>query len=1132
MFLHLFPLAAYGQNRPIKLDFRDELFEKVLKAIERQSDYAFIFDNNAINTRQRITAYMEETDIGKILDAILFDTQIVYKIINKKIILTPRSSQQWNTPRQEKGIRGVIIDEENHPLIGVNITVKGLNIGTISDMHGRFYLDISPDNMTLSISYVGYATQQVKARKNMRICMIEDVQRLNEVIVVGYGIQRKSDLTGSIIKVSADNFRNSAVDNAEQSLQGQAAGVLVVSNSGSPGSPVSVRIRGVGTVNDANQPLYVVDGIPVDNIDYLNPSDISSIEILKDASATAIYGSRASNGVVLVTTARGSSDGDIFRTQVKFDLYYGVQQAIRIPEMLDAEGYVELNRRAYLNNPNALHTDFRDPATFLGVVEQVTGSRSGTNWWDAVFHTGQTQNYNLNVSGGNQRVSYLASGSYYKNDGIVRFSGYERFTLRSNTDFRLTERINISTNINATNSNRHTIPENSLESGTVFGALTYDPTTPIYRHNYMGIPGWDNRLEGYNPDNKYSWFGTSKYTNKPQPYANAYRQGTLQNENIFRLVANIILDIEIFPGLVFKTNIGTDRRNVTYDRFDPEFFLDADEKNENTLIMKEWHEWHNWTWENTLNMTTRLGKHAISAVTGITMEGFNYQRTMSSKQGIPNNEKDQWVINAGTFNPVAEGNRSHYSMMSYLARINYGFDNRYLLTASIRSDGSSKFMKENRWSTFPSVSAGWRISQEDFFQDWGQNIISDIKIRAGWGQIGNQMGLGNNDYMNTISGNNDKKYVFGQNKTQYTGYSHHTMGNPSIKWETSEHTNFGLDLNFFNNKLVATFDYYLKNTRDMLLRIPLPRYLGYQNDMWSNQGKVNNKGLDIQLEWQERKNDFSYSLSGNISFIHNEVISLGNSGTIPGGNERIGDVTLTKEGWPIGSFYGWVVEGVFQNQEQIDASHMKDREPRPGDLIFKDVDNDGKLTDDDRVNLGSPIPKTVFGLNAKASYKNIDMSLLFQGQAGNKIFHMLKYYTHQKTGFFNAYADVFETSWRAPGTLSPDDPGNPSDTEFQINSDPRLNTKASSYYIENGSYLRLKNIQLGYTFPKKWLASAHISNLRVYVGAQNLFTFTPYKGLDPELGGDRDSRNPTNFGIDRSHYPQSRTYMMGLNMIF
>ncbi len=1130
--INFIPLTGYTLPPQIILDFQDELLEKVLKAIEKQSPYTFVFDNNAIDTKQRITVSVNEIHIQKVLDHILINTDIVYKIIDNKIILTPRNNQQWNTPVSQNTVTGIVVDENDQPLIGVNISIKGGSTGTISDRNGQFSLTLPTKDAVLTLSYVGYITQHVKACESMKLRMQENIQRLKEVVVVGYGYQRKSDLTGSIIKVSAEDFRNTPLNNVELALQGRAAGVMVVANSGSPGSPVSVRIRGVGTVNDANQPLYVVDGIPVDNIDYLNPSDISSIEVLKDASSTAIYGSRASNGVVLVSTLRGNSESDVFITRIKFDMYYGTQQAIRVPEMLDAAGYVELNRIAYLNNPNALHTDFRDPGAFLGIVEQTTGSREGTNWWDAVFHTGQTQNYNLNIRGGNRRISFLASGSFFKNDGIVRFSGYKRTTLRTNIDFELSPHIKLSANISATNSDRHTIPENSLESGTVFGALTYDPTTPLYRHNYIGIPGWEDRLEGYDPENKYSWFGTSKYTNKPQPYASAFRQGTLRNENIFRLVANLIIDVNLFPWLMFRTNLGTDRKDTTNDRFDPKFYLDADDKNDNTLIRKERRDWTSWTWENTLSANTKIDKHSIAAVTGFTAEGFDYKRTLSSKQGLPSNDENQWIIDAGTFNPVAEGTMSHYAMMSYLARINYGYDNRYLLTASIRSDGSSKFIKENRWSTFPSVSAGWRISQEDFFLNWNQQFISDIKIRAGWGQIGNQMGLGNYDYMNTITATNDKKYTFGQNKTQFTGYSHNSMGNPSIKWETSEQTNIGLDLNFLNNRLVTSFDYYIKNTRDMLLRIPLPRYLGYQNDMWSNQGKVRNKGFEVQADWQDQIDEFTYNISGNLAILHNEVISLGNSGSIPGGSERIGDVTLTKEGWPIGSFYGWQVEGVFQNQEQIDASHMKDKEPRPGDLIFKDVDNDGILTDDDRVNLGSPIPRFVYGLNLNAAYKGFDMSLFFQGQAGNKIFHLLKYYTHQKTGFFNSYADVFKTSWRAPGTLGVDDPGNPSDSEFQINSDPRLNTKASDYYIENGSYIRLKNIQLGYTFPAKWIKPLHISNLRIYAGAQNLFTITGYKGLDPELGGDGESRDPTNFGIDRSNYPQSRSYLVGVNLTF
>ncbi len=997
-------------------------------------------------------------------------------------------------------------------------------------MDGNFSLTVSA-NSVLIISYIGYITREVAASSIMNVVLNEDHQRLDEVVVVGYGTQRKSDLTGSITRVDADDFKTTPVMGVETALQGRAAGVQVSSFSGSPGSGTSVRIRGTGTVNNANEPLYVVDGIPVGGISYLNPSDISSIEILKDASATAIYGSRASNGVVLITTKRGNSTGETITTNVTFDAYYGWQNSINTPEMLDAAGFIELNRRAYRDNPNGLHTDFRDVNAFLDVVEKVTGSRRGTNWMDEVTQTGTIQNYNVAISSGNQKLSHMTSASYFKNEGIIKFSDFDRITVRSNADIKISDRIKLTTNIGLTHKTRHKVRENDLENGIIFGALTYDPTTPVYRHGYEGIPGWETSMEGYDPTDQYSWFGTGKYTNKRQPYAEAFREGKLKTWKELKVVGNAILDIKIMDWLTFRTNFGLDISHRNDNNFEPKYYLDPDEKADQSKVWNRNDIDNNWISENTLNFNKIFGKHNLSAVAGVTLEHWSYKMFEAGKEGTPNNNEDQWVLGSATFNPSTTGERKHRSMMSYLARVNYSFDDRYLITASVRSDGSSKFMKDNRWATFPSVSAGWRVSQEKFFMEWDQDFWSNLKVRVGWGQIGNQLPVGEASYVNRILGEDKRKYIFGADKQQYTGYAINDMGNPLIQWETSEQTNVGIDLGFFGGKLSATMDYFIKETRDMLIKVPLPMYLGYHEDPWANQGSVKNQGFELQLDWQDQINDFRYSISGNLTTIKNEVTSMGDGGPMPGGNERVGDVTLTREGYPIGSFYGWKVIGVFQNQAQIDASHMKDHEPRPGDLIFEDANGDGKLTDDDRVDLGSPFPKVSYGLNINLAYKNLDLTAFFQGVAGNKIFRTFKYYTHQKTGYFNSPASILEDAWRAPGTLGTDDPGNPSNTEFQIHSDPRLNTRASSYYVENGSYLRLKNLQIGYTFPREWTSKAKISNLRVYVGAQNLFTITKYNGLDPELAGN-DNDNPTDYGIDRSHYPQARTYMVGLNMAF
>ena len=1036
----------------------------------------------------------------------------------------------------QTNIRGTVNDNTGASLPGVYVIVKGsANIGTVTDVDGNYTLSVPNRNSVLVFSFVGYTTQEVTVgdRTAINIMLSEDVQLMDELVVVGYGVQRKSDVTGSITRVDAEEFKNLPVMNVEMAFQGRAAGVMIMSESGAPGAGTSVRIRGVGTVNNANDPLYVVDGIPVRDINYLNPSDIASMEILKDASATAIYGSRASNGVVLITTVRGNADGE-WKTEIRLDTYYGISNAMNLPKLTGVSGFLLGKRLAYRDNMATYPAEFLDEEAFINATAVVTGSREGTDWIKTMFRTGSVQNINLNIRGGNRRFSYMTSAGYMKDEGTIVFSDFTRLTLRANADFNISDRVKLTTNVNVTHSDRHSIFENNLDHGVVFATFTYDPTGPVFRKNYeqvLDFPGMEDRMVGYDPDNYYSTFGTGKYTNTTQPYLTALRYGKLRNDERLRLVGNAVLDIKIFPWLIYKSNLGTDRSVRTQNQFNPQYYIDPFEKADVSSYYRSLNNNSSWTFENTLSFNNKFGDHSVSAVAGIMLEADDNDNFNARREGYENSDEQQWVLDAGTGTQTNGGGRNHRSLMSYLGRVNYSFADRYLLTVSVRADGSSKFMKEYRWATFPSFSIGWRISEEQFYKNLDQNVLSSLKLRAGWGQIGNQMGVGNNDFLSTVTQTNQKRYIFGASKTQTTGYSLQSMGNPIIQWETSTQTNFGIDFGMFSNKLSGSIEYYIKDTDDMLMQVPQPGYYGYPNNPWQNIGKVRNQGFEMQLLYQKRATTASplgYSINLNLSTIKNEVIYL-QGVPMPGGNERIGNVTMTQEGWPIGTFYGFVTDGIFQSQAEVDNHPMSRVGARPGDLRFKDLNADGIIDDNDRDNLGSPFPKFGGGLNLTMQYKSVDLGIFFQGQAGNKIFRTFKYYTHQKTGAFNLYEGLIESAWRAPGTLGPNDPGVASNTEFAFNLDPQYNTRPSDYYVEDGSYIRLKNIQLGFNLPNRVLQKASINGLRIYVGTYNLLTFTKYKGFDPEMAGNNNG-DPRNFGIDYSQYPQSRSFTFGLTM--
>ncbi|MDR1258771.1 MAG: TonB-dependent receptor [Tannerellaceae bacterium] len=1012
-------------------------------------------------------------------------------------------------------------------LIGVNVLVEGTTSGATTDLDGRFTIDNVPANATLHVSYIGYLTQEISVnnRQVIDVELAEDTQRLDEVVVVGYGSFKKRDLTGAVSQVKGEDIAGLPLRSASDALQGKAAGVTITSTSGSPGSMGTVRIRGVGTLND-NNPLYVVDGLPQTSIGWLNARDIESIEVLKDASAQAIYGARAANGVILVSTKRGLSEG-AYRSVIEFDMNIGFQNIVKRYDMLDAEGFMEYKNRAYTAAGREPMDDFATPEKREQILSFLAknGSRSGTDWWKETTRPmmeAPLQTYNLSLSGGMDKLRYRASFNYMDQKGILKGSDYERLSGRLNVDSEVTKWLNFSANTVLVYESRRNIDENNAYLATVFNTVTADPITPVYRDNLKDIPDFlqGRIMSGYEPTNPYSRYTGVIYSNKSNAVAQVERMSLSVWTGILSK-SNVSAEIKLFPFLTYKSSIALDLGRSLSDGFTPKYYLDGDEYSTYASVSKFTGRTDYWVFDNYLTFNDRYDRHAVNAMIGTSAEKNRYEEIGASKQGMVNNDPNQRILNAGTLNPGASGYINIHSLNSYFGRVFYSFDDKYMVTANIRWDGSSAFAKGNKWGMFPSVSAGWNFSQEDFLKNAGW--LSQGKLRAAWGEIGNQnIYRTAGAYLNTYG--NSSYYLFGNpNQMQLSG-GRGSVGNPDLKWETTSQLDFGLDLAFLHGSLRLTLDYFDRKTSDMLLQLPLPTSLGLPNYPWMNAGSVSNKGLEFTLVYDGvAAKDFAYHINANVSTYRNRVESLGSGSNIPGKGIHLGNqtYTMTEVGQPIGYFYGFETDGVFQTPQEVDNYAVEGKKimpsAQPGDLRFVDRNHDGVLDELDRTMIGNPHPDFTFGLTLGAEYKGFDFSAFFQGSIGNDILNILKYDIYSGTGWYNAPKDILTTFWSGPGST---------DKNFSIDANSRMNLEMSDWYIEDGSYVRLKNIQIGYTLPNRLTQKITVSDLRFFLAVQNLFTLTGYSGLDPEIGSD----NPQYMGIDMGFYPQARTCMFGVSM--
>ena len=1043
---------------------------------------------------------------------------------------------------QNLTVKGVVMAQnEPDPVIGASVMVKGTTTGTVTDFDGNFELSAKVGDV-LQVSFMGYKSQEVKVANAgpIRVTLAPDNVMLQEVVAVGYGTMKKSDLTGAVTSIKADDLLKAPVSGLDQALQGRAAGVTVTSNSGQPGEGATIRIRGIGSALGGNDPLYVVDGVITTDIKWLSPTDIKSMEILKDASAAAIYGSRGANGVILITTKSGGEG----KVNINFDSYWGFQNRWKKMDVLGAKDFADTELRIgamrdgaseiayYLNNgfrpwlnlyklgnANVNMISEYYPINFA-YEDQVT------DWQDEVFRPNAfMHNYNLSFDGGSDKGHYALSASYFGQEGTIVGSNYNRFTLRLNSDFKVREWLTIGEHFSFVSYYGRNAMNNSSSAGAsmITAALAMAPWDPVY------YPQGSVNKNGKDISGYYS--AGSNFKNVTNPYQMAFNSEPMNRTE--RAVGDVFFDIKPVTGLTIHAAISADygvvrNRTFTYPNIYTSYnasdlnFLSSSMERSLTLLE-----------EATATYAREINKHNFSVMVGQTWSEFNTYSIGGSGAGILNPIPSNWYLNNTTQKQTyASDGVARTRRLSFLGRAFYSYDSRYMITVNFRADASSKFTKQP-WGFFPSAALAWRLSEEPFMRDLELDWLDNIKIRAGFGQVGND-GVGSAAFQYTMfsAENVFVSYPFGPD--QYSGISTNGAAvlrqvDESGKWETNEQWDAGIDFGFWNGKLSGSIDYFRRDTKDALLYVNAPAQVGNMHAPVRNVGNIRNEGVEITLSHDNTVGKFHYNIGANLSYLHNELTKLN------GGSPLWGDRTKTDEGMALNSFWGYQYEGVYQTDEealeQLYTYTATTIGVHAGDARYKDVNGDGKLDEDDKMVIGNPFPKISYGFNFGADFYGVDVQLFFQGVAGNSIYNAQRQMlegdgsgyalaSYMKDEVWVGYTDAVRSSMLSKGIdyyelenrngTIPNPLGSPT------------NTESSTRFIEDGSYLRLKNLQIGYTFPLKWTQKFHCSRLRVYATASNLFTITKYKGYDPEVGG----------GVDYGNYPQSRTFTFGLNASF
>ncbi|HYF67980.1 MAG TPA: TonB-dependent receptor [Ohtaekwangia sp.] len=1010
-------------------------------------------------------------------------------------------------PPKAINVSGQVVDEDGNSMPGVNVVVKGTTEGTTTDLNGEYSISVADGNVVLVFSFIGYQTAEVTVGTQtvINVTLTTDIQTLSEIVVVGYGTQKRSSVTGAIASVSSKELSTLPTTSIDQSLQGRAPGVTVT-NNGAPGTAPVVRIRGVGTINNAN-PLYVVDGVPVGEGTNIDPKDVQSLEVLKDAFAAAIYGSRAANGVILITTKSATQE----KLSVSIDSYIGVQSAWRKLDLLNRDQYIQY-ADALGDLPPRVQNGLDEPI-YPGATR--TFRQTDTDWQDEMFRNATIQQHRFEITKGGEVSKFYVSGSYFDQDGIMLGTEYKRGNVRMNSEHKISKRITFGQTLYLNYDRRRA----EINGGSIGSNIRYVIASIPY-------------LPVYNPDNVGGFFGPQAVdaSDPTQPVRRAILDENYTTGN--GIFATGYLNVKLMDWLTYRFHAGVNISNSINNNFSPSYssgaggydnrgFANISETRSNSVSP---------TLTNQLTVNKSFGKHNLNV--DIIAEKQSSRSSFITASGT-NEITDAINIPRGVASPQTNGDIQEQVLISYIGRVNYDFNGKYLFGASFRRDGSSRFAPGNKWGNFPSVSAGWRISEEPFMQELS-SAISELKVRGSYGFVGNN-NIGNYAYQATLT--NNTYYEFDRSSgVQTQGYTINAMANTELKWEEVEMLNVGIDAGLFGNKVNFSVEYFNNLTRDMILGRPIATSLGYDVAPTANAGSVRNKGIEWQLGYSAQEGEFKWSANANMGIIRNEVVSLGDKGNSFARENWYGDnLTLTRVGDPISFFYGYQVEKIFQTQEEINAADAIDGDPAtkyqdnaaPGDIMFRDKNGDGVINADDKTKLGKYIPDFTYGFNFSANWKNFDATLFIQGVQGNQIYSTTKYHLEGMTRLFNAGTAVLD-AWTTPGQST--------SVPRAVSGDPNLNSRASDRFVEDGSYMRIKNLTLGYSLPSETLGAitnSSLTKLRIYLSATNLLTWTKYKsGYDPEIGAFNGNGANASFqnGIDYGQYPQPRTITVGVQI--
>lgn len=1073
--LQILAVESYSQQTRISLNLNNQKLEEVLKSIENKSDYFFLYNRDLINVDQKVSLNVTDQTIENLLNDLLDETGIQYKIVNRQIILSNEGGTYGIVAQQVHTVTGQVTDSAGEPLPGVTIVVKGTTKGTITDVDGNYsLLSVSGDGI-LVFSFVGMRSQEVPigSKSTINVEMLEDAIGIEEVVAVGYGTIKKSDLTGSVSSLKSEEIYTGAQSSVDQFIQGRIPGVYITQTNSDPGGGYSIRIRGTNSITAGNEPLYVIDGLPSDPENSINPGDIESIEVLKDASATAIYGARGANGVILITTKRGEKG----KAEIIYNGYIGFQKAAKTLDLLNGEEYMSLL--------NAINTDKGEDPIFS--QDQIDAVGSSTDWQQEIFRTAMIQNHNLSLSGGDENNRYYTSLSYLSQDGIMINSGLERFNARINLT-HTTDRLNIGINLNTSVVNKVTLPNDqdiNLTAGVMGSALQMDPTIRVK-----------------DDDGNYAQSSVLDLNN---PVALAYSKDTKHSTD--RTFGNVFTEYALFNGFKVKLNFGSDRSARRTD-----FYLDKTTKigqSSNGKATVSEYKNTSYLLELTASYEKEFSnKQKISTVAGYSYQQFGYNAFGTTSSDFSTDAFETYNLEAGDPNNTTNwSQRTKSQLLSWFSRVNYSYRDKYLATASFRADGSSRFGENNKYGFFPSLALAWKISNESFLSE--VEALSQLKLRGSFGFTGNQE-IGNYNSLVLLGTGGDAIF----NDQPVVSIIPTQLANSDLKWETTKQINFGVDYGFLNNRITGSIDWFGKKTYDLLLELPIPRTSGFSTSL-QNVGDTKNTGLEFMIQSRNLTNKFKWSSTFNIATVHNEVLTLGNLPYILQGNMRyITDFTILTKGKSMNSYYGYDVEGIFQSQAEVDASAQPNA--APGDIKYKDISDDGKINSDDRTILGDPIPDFTFGFLNDFSYKGFDLSIFMDGSYGNDMLNFTRIESENPIEFRRNRESYVLDRWTE---------------DNKTNENPSfLNTDATrgvnSRVVEDASYIRIKYIRLSYNFPQlRW---KNISSLSLYVTGQDLFTITKYSGFSPDV----NVMGTSNQRYDYNSHPVAKMYSLGINVKF